>query len=279
MRQGWNTPLVVHLSLCTPPVKNRHNIHGLRTSQVRISSSTGPFGLHDSFHESPRPRQHKFAHTLPLRRVCGKQKAVVYVSSQTPPVLYRHTCAKRRCARISCSTIDSSFGLHDSFHDSPSPCARAPASASPVRGTCGERAAVEYLRLKYTTGGASELIHTTGKKKLTRDPRTRRARICSSNGPFGLRDSFHESPTTPTQACSYVAPTTRMRQKKGGGVCKLKNTTGIVPTHMRKRRCARAYCITSSFGLHDSPSPCTRAPASTFPHGVRAANERRCIHG
>ena len=40
------------------------------------------------------PRQHKLAHTLPLRRVCGKKKAVVYVSSKTPPALYRHTCAK-----------------------------------------------------------------------------------------------------------------------------------------------------------------------------------------
>ena len=190
---------------------------------------------------------------------------------------------------IDSSTIDSSFGLHDSFHDSPSPCARAPASASPVRGTCGERAAVEYLRLKYTTGGASELIHTTGKKKLTHATRARgervsprvMARLGSATASMKALDHANTRLLIPCQhKVAHTLPLRRVCGKKKAVVYVSSKTPPVLYRHTcAERRCARAYCITSSFGLHDSPSPCTRAPASTFPHGVRAANERRCIHG
>ena len=84
---------VVYLSLDTPPVKKY--IHSLRTRQARISWSTGPFGLHDSFYESPRPCQHTSTHTLPVRGACGKQEAVMYISLNTPSVVHWHTQRKQ----------------------------------------------------------------------------------------------------------------------------------------------------------------------------------------
>ena len=39
---------------------------GLYTRQARISWSTRPFGIYDSFHESPTPSQHTSDHTLPV---------------------------------------------------------------------------------------------------------------------------------------------------------------------------------------------------------------------
>ena len=52
---------------------------GLSTRQARISFGTGPFGLHDSFHESSRPCSRTPAPTLAERGACGKQAAMMYV--------------------------------------------------------------------------------------------------------------------------------------------------------------------------------------------------------
>ena len=71
-----------------------YEVYGLCTVHARISCATGPFGLHDRFHESPRPCQHARVHTLPIRGACGKQRSVVY-ELDTPPVLYCHNTLRK----------------------------------------------------------------------------------------------------------------------------------------------------------------------------------------
>ena len=150
--------------------------------------SIGPFGLHDSFHEGPRPSQHTPAPKLLARTRCVWQtsnRGVLELKNTAGTVL---ACIERRggghvspqvLANLG-STIASMIALAH---------AHVPLL---VLFPYEVRAAKER---RWCTPPAVYLsLNTPPEKTGIHGLRTRQVRISWSTGPFGLYDSFHESP-------------------------------------------------------------------------------------
>ena len=99
---------------------------------------------------------HANAH-MPLRcpdDVCAanEQRGCVHkLKGTTGSIL---ACIARRRGAHLFPDLPGPFALHDSFHEGPSQCPRAPVTYCPVRGPCGVTTAMMYQAcIKYPAGG------------------------------------------------------------------------------------------------------------------------------
>ena len=87
---------------------------------------------------------HTCPYVSPTIWVRQKSNGSAYVGSKNRRFYTAMHCANRRCARISLRTCR--FGVDDRFHESPSPCPRAPVGSCSRQGPSSDRATVVYIR-------------------------------------------------------------------------------------------------------------------------------------